>query len=178
MRHRDCPTVEEEIRVVADPAAIWAVVTDIELPVRRSPELRRVEWLDGATAVAVGSRFRGSNRNERLGEWETECVVTEVDVERRWTWDVCGPAGVQATWGFEIDPGRDAVTVRQWARLRTGQSGMTVAIEAMPDKEGRIIARRLAQWRNDLAANLELVRELVEGAEPPVPGPDPAVVSW
>lgn len=67
-----------------------------------------------------------------------------------------------ATWGFELDPGREAVIVRQWARMGPAPSGLTPAIESMPDKEGRIISRRLAQWRENMQANLAGIKALVE----------------
>lgn len=123
--------------------------------------MQEVNWLDGATGVEVGNRFQGRNRNDALGEWATECVVVEVETGRRWTWDVHSSPGVMATWGFELDPGRDAVTVRQWARMGPAPSGLTIAIDAMPDKEGRIISRRLADWRQNMAANLDGLRTLV-----------------
>ena len=59
--------VQVEQRIVGDPAAIWALVTDISLPVRFSDELQAVEWLDDAAAVAVGNRFRGHNRADLMG---------------------------------------------------------------------------------------------------------------
>ncbi len=165
MRYRDGPTVEVEERVVGDPEDIWAALTDITLPVRCSEELVGVEWLGDSTEVEVGARFRGHSRHPDLGQWETECVVVEVEPQRRWVWEVRGPAGVSATWGFEVDPGRDAVTVRQWARMGPAPSGLTIAIEAMPAKEGRIIARRLQDWRRNIVANLSAVRTLVEEGE-------------
>lgn len=165
MRYRDCPTVEVEERIVGDPAVIWALLTDITLPARFSDELQSAEWTGDSDKVAVGSVFRGRSCDPDLGEWETESVVVEVEPERRWVWNVKGPAGVSATWGFELDPGRDAVRVRQWARMGPGPSGLTFAIEAMPEKEGRIVARRLEQWRRNIAANLAGIRALVEQGE-------------
>jgi hypothetical protein len=162
MRYRDRPTVEVEERIVGDPSAIWELVTDINLPTRFSSELQRVEWVDGASGVAIGNRFRGENRRHGLGEWQTECVVVEVEPQRRWVWDVHGPDGVLATWGFEVDPGRETVRVRQWARMGPGWSGVVVAIESDPDKESRIVAHRLESWRRDMAANLAGVKDLVE----------------
>lgn len=167
MRYRDQPTVEVEERVHGDPAAIWELVTDITLPTRFSEELQDVEWLDGADEVAVGNRFRGHNENAALGKWSTECTVVEVEPGRRWAWQVRAGDNQMATWGFEVDPGREAVTVRQWARMGPDPSGLNVAIEAMPDKEGRIIARRLGDWRANMTANLAGLKALVEGAGPP-----------
>jgi uncharacterized protein YndB with AHSA1/START domain len=155
MRYRDCPTVECSTRVAADPEAVWALVTDITLPTRYSPELRAAEWLDGATGVAVGNRFRGHNKHEALGEWTTECAVSEVEDGRRWVWQVHNADNeVMASWGFEVEPGRDATTVRQWARMGPAPSGLAGAIAAMPEKEARIVARRLAEWQAGITANL------------------------
>lgn len=162
MRYRDHPTVEVERRIAGDPARLWELVTDIELPARLSRELQSVEWLDGATGVEVGNRFRGTNQRPELGTWQTECVVVEVEPGRRWVWDVLGGGGVMATWGFEVDPGREAVRVRQWARMGPAPSGVTIAIEAQPDKEARIVAHRLQEWRQAMEANLAAIAELVE----------------
>ncbi len=164
MRYRDHPSVQVETRIVGDVAAIWALVTDIELPSRVSSELQGVEWLDGASEVRVGNRFRGFNRNEHRGEWSTVSIVTEVEVEvdRRWVWQVTSDDNVMATWGFEVDPGRESVTVRQWARMGPDPSGLSAAIAAMPEKEGRIISMRLEEWRVNMAANLAVVKDLIE----------------
>lgn len=164
MRYRDQPTVEVEERVVGDPATIWALVTDITLPARFSGELQAVEWLDGATGVEVGNRFRGHNENPALGEWSTVCTVVEVEPGRRWAWTVNADDQHMATWGFEVDPGREAVTVRQWGRMGPDPSGLNIAIDAMPDKEGRIISRRLSEWRTNMAANLAGIKALAEAA--------------
>ncbi|MEZ0362751.1 SRPBCC family protein [Mycobacterium sp. pUA109] len=159
MRYRDCPTVEVAERIVGDPAAIWAAVTDITLPVRFSPELHKVEWLDGADRVRVGARFRGYNKHPALGEWHTDSEVVEVEDGTRWVWAVGGGA----TWGFEVDPTSDGAIVRQWARLGPGPSGLSPAIEAMPAKEARIIARRLAEFETGIRANLAGIKALIEG---------------
>ncbi|HET8931692.1 MAG TPA: SRPBCC family protein [Acidimicrobiales bacterium] len=162
MRYRDQPTVEVSERIVAEPAAIWALLTDITFPVEISPELQRVEWLDDADRVAVGNRFQGTNRNEHLGEWTTTAEVVEVEPERRWVYQVRNGDDVMASWGFEIDPGRDAVTVRQWARLGPDPSGLSIAIGQMPEKEARILARRIEEWRAAMTANLAAIRAAVE----------------
>jgi hypothetical protein len=167
MRYRDQPTVEVEERIVGDPAAIWALVIDITLPARFSGELQSVEWVGDATDVAVGNRFRGHNQNPDLGDWSTECTVVEVEPGSRWTWTVNGGDSLMATWGFEVDPGRDAVTVRQWGRMGPDPSGLNIAIDAMPEKEGRIISRRMREWRTNMQANLAGIKALIEGGDKP-----------
>jgi uncharacterized protein YndB with AHSA1/START domain len=154
MRYRDCPTVECSIRVAAAPEEVWALVTDITLPTRFSPELQAAEWLDGAAEVAVGNRFRGHNKHEALGEWTTECTISEVEEGRRWVWQV-------GNWGFEVEPAREGTTVRQWARMGPAPSGLAGAIAAMPEKEARIVARRLEEWQTGMQANLDGIQRLL-----------------
>ncbi len=163
MRYRDCPTVEVSERIATDPDAAWAAVTDIGLPVRHSPELQEASWLDGATGPVVGARFAGRNRNEHLGEWTTTCTVVEVDPPRRWTWEVGDGGEAWSTWGFEVDPAREGVVVRQFLRMGPGRSGLNIAIDAMPDREGRIIEVRLAEHRAAMAANLAGLKAELEG---------------
>lgn len=162
MRYRDQPTIEVTQRIHCDPATAWRYVTDITVPARCSAELHTVEWLDGADHVAVGARFRGRNTNEAIGSWETVCEVVEVEEQRRWVYDVLGHDGPIASWGFEVEPTSDGVLVRQWGRMGPGPSGLNIGIAAQPDKEARIVARRLAEWQRNMAANLEWIRSQTE----------------
>jgi hypothetical protein len=40
---------------------------------------------------------------------------------------------------------------------------LTPAIVAQPEKEARIVSRRLAEWQQNMTANLEQIRLQVEG---------------
>lgn len=163
MRYRDLPTVEVTQRVRCDVPTAWGLVTDIGLPARCSSELEGVEWIGGADAVAVGARFRGRNKHEAFGNWATECEVVEVEDQRRWVYNVIGPEGTSATWAFEVEQTSDGVLIRQWGRMGPGPSGLTPAIVAMPEKEARIVSNRLAEWQQNMQANLEWVRSQIEG---------------
>lgn len=163
MRYRDQPTVEVTQLVTCDAATAWDYVTDIALPTHCSAELQSVEWLDGATHVEVGARFRGHNRNEAMGDWQTVCEVAEIDHQRRWVWNVVGHDGPIASWGFEVEPASKGTLIRQWARMGPAPSGLSIPIAAQPDKEARIVARRLSQWQENMQANLEWIRSRVEG---------------
>jgi hypothetical protein len=160
--YRDQPTIEVTQLVRCDVATAWLHVTDINLPARCSTELQAVEWLDGSDGVKVGARFRGRNKHEAFGDWQTECQVIEVEHEQRWVWNVIGTDGIGATWGFELDPASKGVLIRQWGRMGPGPSGLTPAIVAQPHKEGRIVARRLSEWQQNMQANLDWIRAQVE----------------
>lgn len=159
MRHRDQPTVEVTQRVACDVPTAWKLVTDIHLPARCSSELQSVEWLGDADGVEVGARFRGTNQNEAMGSWQTECEIVEVEEGRRWVWNVLGPDGPVATWAFEVEPTSDGALIRQWARMGPGSSGLTHAINARPELEGRIVAKRLAEWQQSMQTNLDCLRD-------------------
>lgn len=161
MRYRDQPTIEVTERVRCDVRTAWKFVTDIGLPARCSSELEAVEWLGESDGVEVGARFRGRNKHEAFGDWSTVCEVVEVQDGRRWVYNVIGPEGVSATWGFEVEPASDGVLIRQWARMGPGPSGLSPAIAAQPEKEARIVARRLAEWQQNMQANLDWISSQV-----------------
>ncbi len=163
MRYRDQPTVEVTQRVPCGLRTAWEYVTDIGLPTHCSSELQAVEWLGDSDGVQVGAQFRGRNKHGAFGDWATVCEVVEVERERRWVYNVVGPAGVSATWGFEVEPASNGVLVRQWAKMGPGPSGLTPAIAAQPQKEARIVARRLAEWQQNMQANLDWIASQVAG---------------
>lgn len=131
MRMRDCPAVQVAEYLSCSPERAWALVTDIELPTRADGELQRVESLDGPARVAVGARFRGYNSNAQPGEWHTEPQIVEVEDGRR------------------------------WAKLGAGPSPLNDVIEQHPDQESTILVSHMAMWRDGMAANLAVLKELV-----------------
>jgi uncharacterized protein YndB with AHSA1/START domain len=166
VRYADGPTVEVEVEVAAPPAVVWALVTDIDLPARFSTEFQGGDWEAGATEPAVGARFTGRNEHPAIGAWETHPLVIECEIERVFAYVIGDPDHPSATWGFEIealDEGRRS-RLRQRARMGPGPSGLTPAIEARPDAEERIVARRLEEWRANMHATVEGVKALAEGA--------------
>lgn len=162
LRYADGPSTEVELLVAASPEAVWALVSDIELPTRQSRELQAVEWLDGAAAPAVGARFRGRNHHDAVGTWETTSTVIECEPCSAFAWAVEDVDAPTATWRFTVSAEAGGTRVRQWVRLGPGPSFLSQAIEAMPDKESRIIGRRLREHAAAMAANLEAIRSRVE----------------
>jgi hypothetical protein len=72
--------------VVGAPAeAVWWVVSDVTRTGEWSHECHEVVWLEGATAAAPGTRFRGANKSLWL-RWHRTCVVTEVVPGRSISW--------------------------------------------------------------------------------------------
>ena len=54
--------------------------------------------------------------------------------------------------------------IRQWMQMGPGESGISELIEQMPDKEHRILRRRLAEHQANMEATLDGIRSLAEAS--------------
>lgn len=152
------------IDVDASPATVWGLVSDIELSRRFSTEVSGAEWIDGADRPALGARFIGHSAHDAIGEWSTTCIVTGFEVERVFEWSVIGRDGdVSSIWRYTIvDQGDGTVRLDFWFQMGPGRGGLNYAIERMPDKEERIVARRLDEHRSNMERVVSGVKELAE----------------
>jgi Polyketide cyclase / dehydrase and lipid transport len=162
--YADTPAVAAEIYVAAPPERVWPLVSDIFLMPGLSAELRRVEWLGGATGPALGHRFSGRNANPVLGEWETVSTIVACDEPRCFAWAVGDPDQPSTTWRFTLRPDGPGTVLEQWAQLGPGRSGLNLAIDAMPEKEQKIVFVRLRDIEAGLTANLAAIKKLAETA--------------
>jgi hypothetical protein len=162
VRYAEHPAVEVQAHVSAPPAVVWPLVSDISLPARFSTELVAAEWIDGAAGPCAGARFAGHNQHDAVGSWQVTCTVVTCDEQRAFSWIVGDPACPSARWGFELEAETDGTRLRQWASLGPGPSGLTQLIESMPDKEERIIARRLGEHEGNMRRCVEGIKHLAE----------------
>ncbi|AHH95011.1 SRPBCC family protein [Kutzneria albida] len=162
LKYEQGPSTEAEILVAAEPAAVWPLVCDINLPARFSTEFQGGDWLDGAAEPAAGCRFTGRNEHEAIGRWETVSTIVDFQRERLFAWVVGDPANPSAQWRFELSAGEGGTVLRQSVRLGPGPSGLTPAIRSMPEKEDRIIRRRLAELNRNMASTIEGIKALAE----------------
>jgi uncharacterized protein YndB with AHSA1/START domain len=161
-RYADNPTVEAEVRIAAAPEAVWALVADPLLMPELSDEVQAVEWLGECTAAAPGATFRGHNKHAALGEWSTTSYIVECDEPRTFAWAVQDRENPTATWRFTLEPDGDGTTLRQWVRMGPGRSGLTQAIEQMPDKEQKIVFVRLREFEQGIQGNLAKIKDRLE----------------
>lgn len=160
MRYEDGPTVEVEVLIEAPIETVWALVTDINLPSRFSDEFRGAAWLDDDHDV--GARFIGRNWHKALGEWETVSIVNRYEPMRAFGWSVTDVDNPSSRWWFELQPADEVTTLRMGTRIGPAPSGLSIAISAMPEKEGRIIARRLEEFELNMKATLDGIKQLAE----------------
>jgi Polyketide cyclase / dehydrase and lipid transport len=162
LRYSDCPTTTVELAVAAPPPVVWALVCDIQLPARFSPEFDGADWLDGASCPALGARFTGHNHHPAIGQWQTTSTICEYEPGHLLGWAVSDPSWPSARWRFILAPDPAGTRLAQWMQIGPGPSGLTPAIEAMPGKESRILHRRLAEHRTNMTATLAGIRQLAE----------------
>jgi len=162
VRYADGPTAEVSTDIAAPPAEVFALVTDINLPARFSEEFQRAEWNDGATEPCFGATFQGTNKHPAIGEWTVTCTVSAFEPGSVFEWTVAGPDAPAARWRFTVLPNGQASTLRFDARMGPGKSGLTPAIERMPDREEEIVDGRLAEWRSNMELTVAGIKALAE----------------
>jgi uncharacterized protein YndB with AHSA1/START domain len=161
-RYSDTPTVRALTWIDAPPERVWPLVSDVELMPGMSSELQSVEWLDGASGAALGARFVGRNRHEAMGEWTATSQIVEFEPGRVFAWAVGDPGDPAATWRFRLEPKDGGTELSQWVRLGPGQSGLSVAIERMPDKEQKIVFVRMREFERNMTATLAQIKKRAE----------------
>lgn len=161
-RYADKPTVEVPIWIAAPPERVWELVSDIELMPRLSDELQSVEWLDAATEPVVGARWVGTSKHEAFGEWTTTSHVVEYEPLRVFAWAVEDLDNPTAIWRFTLEPQDGGTLLREWMQMGPGRSGLSFAIDRMPEKEQKIVFVRMREFENNIGATLEAIKKLAE----------------
>jgi hypothetical protein len=136
------------VHMAAPPERIWDVVTDVTKIGNYSPETFEAEWLEGATAPAVGAKFRGHvKRNGRGPTYWTTCTVLACEPSREFAFGVGSSTKPINTWRYQLEANGDGTDVTEsfeladnpmirlyWAvlgsrRSRTNHDGMQTTLE-------------------------------------------------
>jgi len=163
MKYDDGPSTEVDVLIDAPIERVWQLVTDINVPAHFSTEFLGARWLDDTRGV--GARFQGRNHHDAMGEWETTSFVQRYEPRRAFGWAVSDPENPSASWWFELEQEPHGVRLRQGTRMGPAPSGLSIAITAMPDKEERIIARRLQEYETNMRATVEGIKQLAEAQQ-------------
>jgi nitroreductase len=156
----DGPGTLVEVDIDAPVADVWDVVTDIGFGAQFSEEFLGARWADGFDGPALGAEFIGRNRHPAIGEWEVPCFVHRYVEGAEFGWVTSDPDNPGARWCFELASIAGATRLRYTLKLGPGPSGLTPAIAAMPEKEPRILHRRLEEHRG----NMQLVVDGIKAA--------------
>lgn len=161
-RYVDNPTVEASTWIDATPQRVWSLVSDIELMPTLSNELKSVAWVEGATEPRIGARFVGHNAHDAFGEWSTTSQIVACDEAREFAWAVGDPEYPSAIWRFSLSPRDGGTALTFWTQMGPGRSGLSAAIEAMPDKEQKIVFVRLREFEAAIGLTLASIKRLAE----------------
>lgn len=161
-RYADTPTVEASTWIDADPARVWSLVSDIELMPTLSSELQSVQWEQACGGPRVGARFVGYNEHEAFGQWSTTSHIVSCDEQREFCWAVGEPESPTATWRFRLKPRSGGTELSYWMQMGPGRSGLSVAIESMPDKEQKIVFVRMREFESAIGNTLAAIKRLAE----------------
>jgi uncharacterized protein YndB with AHSA1/START domain len=161
-RYADTPTVEASTWIDADPQRVWSLVSDIELMPTMSSELQSVKWAEGCSGPRVGARFVGHNEHDALGTWSTTSQVVACDSQREFAWAVGEPEEPAATWRFRLTPRDGGTALNYWMQMGPGRSGLSMAIDSMPDKEQKIVFVRLREFEAAIIKTLATIKRLAE----------------
>jgi hypothetical protein len=164
LKYSDCPTTEAAILVAADATAIWPLISDIQLPARFSDEFGGADWLDGADGPVVGARFVGHNAHTAIGQWESTSTISRCEVDRVFEWSVTSLEDPSAVWRYSLEAEGASTRLTMWMQIGPARSALSLAIDAMPDKESKILRRRLSEHRVNMERTLQGIKALAEGA--------------
>ena len=162
LRYSDGPETATDVLVFAPADVVWPLVCDINLPARFSSEFLGAQWIDGADQPRPGARFTGRNRHSAIGEWETTSTVVELEPAREFSWAVGDPQSPSSRWWITLEPEGSDTRLRMRMRMGPAPSGISRAIDAMPDKEDRILRRRLGELLANMEATLGGIKALAE----------------
>ena len=161
-RHADGPGTIVEIDIKAPASVVWPFVTDISFGAAHSEEFTGARWADGFSGPEPGARFIGSNTHSAIGEWEVDCFVDRCKENHEFGWATSDPDNPGARWRFELSSIAGATRLRYSVVLGPGPSGITAAIEQMPDKEPRILARRIDEHRANMTKVIQGIKQAAE----------------
>lgn len=107
-------SAEASTYIAADPAAVYALITDLPTLASLAEEADRMEWHKG-DRVTPGAVFRGHNSNGGK-QWTTTCTVTDAEPGRTFAFDVKSFVIPVARWRYDITPADGGCTVieRTW----------------------------------------------------------------
>lgn len=163
VKYADGPSTSVKISIDAPPSVVWPILCDINAPAAFSQEFQGAEWVDGEEP-ALGNTFKGTNEHPVVGQWSVTCTITGFEPERVFEWTIGDPDFKAAQWRFDLEAADNGSLLRFSAEIGPGRSGLTPAIERMPDREDEIVDKRLAEHNANMQRTVEGYKGLAEAA--------------
>lgn len=97
---QDPASVVASVDIAADPAAVYALLTDLPTLATLAEETHSMTWQRGSAAT-LGAVFKGRNRNGSK-TWTTTCTVTDAEPGRAFAFNVTSMMLPVAHWRYDI----------------------------------------------------------------------------
>ncbi len=101
---QDLTTDTVDRYIEARPEALYGIIADVTRTPEYTPDIVRVEWLDGATGPAVGARFKAINTAGKGPKWSNKPVITVLDPNREIAWERTEKGGGTLEWRYRFEP--------------------------------------------------------------------------
>jgi nitroreductase len=164
VRLADGPGTIVETDIKAPAARVWALVTDLNVPAAFSSEFLGAQW--ESEDRGAGATFLARNHHPAVGEYQMRCWVDARDENRAFGWRTADPGQPGARWRFDLEQAPGRTRLRFSVTIGPGASATSMAMARMPDKEDRIVLRRIREMRDNMRATVEGIRALAESAAP------------
>lgn len=175
LRLGDEPGTWVQVVIDAPIDVVFALVTDISLPARFSEEFLGAHWADAGTSAedatgttgtadvpSVGAMFIGRSQHQALGEWEAPSFVEFYEPDKTFGWATVDATNPGSRWRYDLMLEDTGTRLRYSMSLGPGPSGLSIAIEAMPEKEPRILRRRIGEHHANMLRTIEGIRAIAE----------------
>jgi len=90
--------------IEASPQVLYDLIADVTRTPELTPDIVRVEWLDGATSAAVGARFKAINKQGRGPNWSNKPMITTLEPGREIAWARTEPFAGTVEWRYRFEP--------------------------------------------------------------------------
>lgn len=141
--------------ITADPAAVYAAISDVTRMGEWSEECHRCEWRNGVEGPAVGATFDGHNRHGDH-EWTTQGTVVDAQPGRSFAFECSMHDLHYSSWGYLIEPTGVGSRVTEWTEDLRPESAMEFS------KKTSGIEDRHARNRQTISGTLDRLAAALE----------------
>jgi uncharacterized protein YndB with AHSA1/START domain len=155
-----------EVTVVVDrsPEEVWALITDLDVVGRISPERFEATWLDGAVGPAVGARYHSRNTFPDGFTSEVLCRIVAASQPGSYAWEVLDVDDADARlplcrWEYDIRSGdsqgggSSTVIIHRFVH-GPGTTNVRLQAQADPARAEQLVAERLAELNQNMTTTL------------------------
>jgi Polyketide cyclase / dehydrase and lipid transport len=103
---------EAGLHIDVQPERLYDIVTDVRRMGEWSPECVACDWLEGATGLAVGARFRGRNKHG-IARWSTKPEVVTAAPGREFAFVIRHLGRDMTKWTYRFEPADDGTDLTE-----------------------------------------------------------------